>query len=177
MRRATQFWDLFCCILGSASRQPPPASPSSKLLTEFVFPCGEFRVNLSLLVWIPFRGGPIDWKNSRSPSGIEFSSGNEHFKRATHQGRFLFWGGGNSEGQDWILRLGPLVLLNLSAINLWGRSGRGHCRKFSANFREISTNFSAEFPHPFLAQWNVVHCKFPRIFRRISANFPQKPLR
>ena len=37
---------------------------------------------------------------------------------------------------------------NYSAIHLWGRSGRGHCRKFSANFRKLS----AEFPHPFLTQ-------------------------
>ena len=32
-----------------------------------------------------------------------------------------------------------------SAINLWGRSGRGHCRKFSANFRKISANFPQNF--------------------------------
>ena len=44
-------------------------------------------------------------------------------------------------------------------------------RKFPRNFRKLS----AEFPHPFLAQWNAFLCKFPRIFRRISANFPQNP--
>ena len=32
-----------------------------------------------------------------------------------------------------------------STVHLWGRSGRGHCRKFSANFRELS----AEFPQTF----------------------------
>ena len=55
------------------------------------------------------------------------------------------------------------------AIHLWGRSGRGHCRKLSANFRDIFCKLSTEFLHPFLAQWNVFLCKFSRIFRR---NFP-----
>ena len=33
--RGTQFWGPhFCCILGTASRQPPPANPFSKLLTK-----------------------------------------------------------------------------------------------------------------------------------------------
>ena len=73
-------------------------------------------------------------------------------------------------------RAGPVTFQTFfSAIHLWGRSGRGHCRKFSA-FREISATFrriSAPFPDAI----KRIFCKFPRTFRRISANFPQKPLR
>ena len=42
----------------------------------------------------------------------------------------------------------PVETETFSTVHLWGHSGRGHCRKISANFHEIS----AEFPHPFLAQ-------------------------
>ena len=60
-----------------------------------------------------------------------------------------------------------------SAIHLiWGRSGRGHCRKFSATFREISATFRR-----ISDAIKRIFCKFPRTFCRISANFPQKPLR
>ena len=65
---------------------------------------------------------------------------------------------------------GPVFLSpENSAVNLWGRSGRGHCRKFSANFREISANF----PHPFrtLSWRNKTH--FFANFREFSAEFPQ----
>ena len=41
MRRATHFWGPFLAVfLGPASRQPPPANPFSKPLTEAV-PCGS----------------------------------------------------------------------------------------------------------------------------------------
>ena len=52
-----------------------------------------------------------------------------------------------------------------SAINLWGRSGRGHCRKFSATFREISANFPQNFRT--LSWRNKTH------FLQFSAEFPQ----
>ena len=32
-----------------------------------------------------------------------------------------------------------------SAVHLWGRSGRGHCRIFFRNLREISANFPQNF--------------------------------
>ena len=56
-----------------------------------------------------------------------------------------------------------------SAIYLWGRSGRGHCRKCSQIFRKISTNFrgiSTLFPTASV---------FLQIFRRstkLSAKTP-----
>ena len=56
-----------------------------------------------------------------------------------------------------------------SAINLRGRSGRGHCRKFSANFREISANFPQNFRT--LSWRNKTH--FFANFREFSAEFPQ----
>ena len=57
----------------------------------------------------------------------------------------------------------------LSAINLWGRSGRGHCRKISANFRESSANFPQNFRT--LSWRNKTH--FFANFREFSAEFPQ----
>ena len=53
----------------------------------------------------------------------------------------------------------------LISNSLMGSFGRGHCRKFSANFRKLS----AEFPHPFLTQSNV----FLANFGELSAEFPQ----
>ena len=67
---------------------------------------------------------------------------------------------------SWI----PLLWIPLlSAVNLWGRSGRGHCRKISANFREISANFPQNFRT--LSWRNKTH--FFVNFRKFSAEFPQ----
>ena len=56
-----------------------------------------------------------------------------------------------------------------SAIHLWGRSGRGHCRKFSAHFCEISANFPQNFRT--LSWRNKTY--FSANFREISTEFPQ----
>ena len=71
------------------------------------------------------------------------------------------------------------VYLSISN-SLMGSFGKGSMgslqkivRKFLWNFRKLS----AEFLHPFLTQSSVLFFKFPRIIWRISANFPQKPLR
>ena len=45
----------------------------------------------------------------------------------------------------WFAAATPDYSGNVRAIHLWGRSGRGHCRKMSANFREISANFPQNF--------------------------------
>ena len=64
----------------------------------------------------------------------------------------------------------PLFLMGcFSVLHLWGRSGRGHCRKFSANFCEISANFPQNF--------RTLPGAIKRSFRELSAEFPQKPLR
>ena len=58
-----------------------------------------------------------------------------------------------------------------SAIHLWGRSGRGHCRKISANFRKMSATFrriSAPFPDAI----KRIFCRFPRTFRGLSSKKP-----
>ena len=78
------------------------------------------------------------------------------------------------------LRSSQLLMLlpeapHLSAISLWGRSGRGHCRKFSANFREISANFPQNFRS--LSWRNKTHffaisANFPQNFRKLSAKTP-----
>ena len=63
-----------------------------------------------------------------------------------------------------------LFMLLISAIHLWGRSGRGHCRKM---FRRISAN-SVEFLHFFLAQKaarlqiSAISCKFLQNFAKLS---------
>ena len=68
------------------------------------------------------------------------------------------------------------AILKLSAIHLWGHSGRGLCRKHSANFCKHSENFPQNFRT--LSWRNTTYFfKFARIFRIISANFPHKPLR
>ena len=73
---------------------------------------------------------------------------------------------------------GPLSFFEtfrgFSAIHLWGRLGRGHCRKFSAisaNFPQTFRRIFASFPGAI----NVVSASFPQNVRRISAKFPQKP--
>ena len=58
-----------------------------------------------------------------------------------------------------------------SAIHLWGRSGRAHCRFFSVKFREISANFPQKprklsVPFPDAIKFNF--SKFLRIFRKLS---------
>ena len=56
-----------------------------------------------------------------------------------------------------------------SAIHLWGRSGRGHCRKVSANCCKIS----APFPQNFRTlSWRNKTYFFAN-FREFSAEFPQ----
>ena len=62
-----------------------------------------------------------------------------------------------------------LTLSDKSAINLWGHSGRGHCRKFSANFHEIYANFPQNFR---TLSWRTKTRFFPK-FRELSAEFPQ----
>ena len=65
--------------------------------------------------------------------------------------------------------------LHVSAVNLWGRSGRGHCRKFSANFREISQTFrriSAPFPGAIKLISLQISANFLQNFRKLSAKTP-----
>ena len=49
-----------------------------------------------------------------------------------------------SDGPSFLAHMVSKNSLN-STIYLWGRSGRGHCRKISADFREISANFPQTF--------------------------------
>ena len=57
-------------------------------------------------------------------------------------------------------------------IHLWGRSGRGHCRKCSANFREISTLSWCNKTHFFLRNFSEYSAEFPQTFRKLSATTP-----
>ena len=59
-------------------------------------------------------------------------------------------------------------ITKLTPMHLWGLSGRGHCRKFSANFREISATFRRHF-RTLSSRNKTYFCKFPRT----SAEFPQ----
>ena len=53
----------------------------------------------------------------------------------------------------------------MSAIHWWGRSGRGHCRKLSANCPRTFSNFPQNF--------RTLSCRNKKYSLQISANFPQ----
>ena len=69
-----------------------------------------------------------------------------------------------------------VILARFSAIHLWGRLGRGHCREISANFHEISANFpqnSRTLPDPPILCFFRFPCFFCfPIFLAFSCVFP-----
>ena len=109
------------------------------------------------------------WKSAEMRPSLLFEAcmvplcGSHLFQGGPEQHLGIPENGGKMSFSSYILRFA------LSAINLWGRSGRGHCRKFSANFREISANFPQNFRT--LSWRNKTH--FFANFREFSAEFPQ----
>ena len=64
-----------------------------------------------------------------------------------------------------LLRFPPLTRTPLWKPPIWGRSGRGHCRKCSANFCDNSANIPQNF--------HTLSGRNQNSFLQISASFPQ----
>ena len=112
-------------------------------------------------------GEPLKWSKIASPSVsppeafYDLPIGSTCSQGATQGGQrkeFDHSLGVREEGVDSAWGVAAIV----SAIHLWGRLGRGHCRKCSANFCEISAPFPDTIKAFFLLQK----------FRWISAKKP-----
>ena len=117
------------------------------------------------------------WQNSRdckeipAPGSPPNPNANIFFSSSLQLNFIIFWRGATRRSNFAfacsVHRPTPFPLG--TAIHLWGRSGRGHCRKYSGNFFKVSVNFPQNF-----CRFLIFY--FPRIFRRNSANFLQNPL-